>query len=436
MTALPFRDREDAARQLATALSRYRGTRPLILAIPRGAVPIGRILADALEGDLDVVLVRKLGAPGNPELAIGAIDERGAVYLNDYARRAGADDEYLRAEIAAQAAVIAEHRRRFGRGHAPRSIADRTVVVVDDGLATGSTMSVALRAVRAQMPRHLVCAVPVASAVGIHGASELADDTVCLATPSPFHAVGLYYLRFDPVSESDVVHALERRGPDTVVEHRDVSIETRMVALAGTLSVPADAQGMVVFVHGSGSSRHSPRNRFVARVLQQRGIATLLMDLLTDEEDADIASRFDIALLASRVQDALGWLAQQADVAELPVGLFGSSTGAAAALLAAADPRNEVVAVVSRGGRPDLAEQALAELRVPTLLIVGSADTHVLALNRAACDRLGSWCTLEVVPGAGHLFEEEGTLAEMADHAAEWFERHFASEQPKILQLG
>ena len=309
-------------------------------------------------------------------------------------------------------------------------------MVVDDGLATGSTMSVALRAVRAQKPRHLVCAVPVASAIGIHGAAELADDTVCLATPSPFHAVGLYYLRFDPVSVSDVVHALERRDPDTVVEHRDVSIETGTVVLAGRLSVPADAQGFVVFVHGSGSSRHSPRNRFVARVLQRRGIATLLMDLLTEEEDTDIASRFDIALLASRVHDALGWLAGQADVARLPVGLFGASTGAAAALLAAADPHNEVVAVVSRGGRPDLAESVLAELRVPTLLIVGSADTHVLALNRAACDRLGKWCTLAVVPGAGHLFEEEGTLAEMADHAAEWFERHFASKHLKILQPG
>ena len=191
------------------------------------------------------------------------------------------------------------------------------------------------------------------------------------------------------------------------------------------LEVPANARGAVLFAHGSGSSRHSPRNRHVAKVLQQAGLATLLIDLLTPQEDAERANRFDIVLLVERLAGALCHLQAEPRTARLPVGVFGASTGAAAALELAAAAPQEVRAVVSRGGRPDLAARAsLHKVRAPTLLIVGGDDAGVIELNQQAYAELGCVKQLAIVPGATHLFEEPGTLEEVARLAAEWFTRH------------
>jgi putative phosphoribosyl transferase len=198
--------------------------------------------------------------------------------------------------------------------------------------------------------------------------------------------------------------------------------------LEGDLDSPPKARGLVLFAHGSGSSRHSPRNRHVARVLQKAGFATLLMDLLTsDEEAADERTaklRFDIPFLASRLSAATRWAAAQPTLAPLPLGYFGASTGAAAALIAAAAPEAKVGAVVSRGGRPDLAGEALARVRAATLLIVGGDDNACIPLNEAAFARLAAVKRLVIVPGATHLFEEPGALDEVARLAADWFGRH------------
>jgi len=194
------------------------------------------------------------------------------------------------------------------------------------------------------------------------------------------------------------------------------------MALPGELSVPADAFGLVMFVHGSGSSRLSPRNRWVAGYLQRHGLATLLFDLLTEREADDRRRVFDIDLLAGRVAGALDWAAARPDLRHWRPGLFGASTGAAAALVAAAKRPSAVRAVVSRGGRPDLAGPWLPEVQAPTLLIVGGADDTVLALNRQALRHLGCRRRLEVVPGATHLFEEPGALDSVAALASAWFE--------------
>jgi putative phosphoribosyl transferase len=201
------------------------------------------------------------------------------------------------------------------------------------------------------------------------------------------------------------------------------------VELTGDVSVPSPARGVVLFAHGSGSGRHSPRNRFVAGVLNEAGLATLLVDLLTASEEAEDRYtghlRFDIGLLAGRLEGATGWLARDRRTADLPVGYFGASTGAGAALVAAANLPGRVGAVVSRGGRPDLADTLLPEVQAPTLLIVGGNDVPVIGLNRQALDRLGSRDKqLVIVPGASHLFEEPGTLEEVARLAAAWFTRH------------
>jgi putative phosphoribosyl transferase len=212
------------------------------------------------------------------------------------------------------------------------------------------------------------------------------------------------------------------------------------VTLEGNLSLPEGASGVVLFAHGSGSSRHSTRNRYVARLLNEAKLATLLIDLLTpDEEAVDLRTahlRFDIGLLANRLVGATDWLTQQPDTRHLRIGYFGASTGAAAALVAAAERPEVVGAVVSRGGRPDLAGPALPRLRAPTLLIVGGNDVPVIELNRAAFEQLRSEKQLVIIPGATHLFEEPGALDQVARLAREWFERYLVPAEPHAAGAG
>jgi putative phosphoribosyl transferase len=216
---------------------------------------------------------------------------------------------------------------------------------------------------------------------------------------------------------------------------RTVTVPTGSMALEGNLVVPGDPLGVVLFAHGSGSGRHSPRNRYVARVLQEGGIGTLLIDLLTEEEEqVDLATRhlrFDIPLLAERLIGAIDWLGAEPETAALPVGLFGASTGGGAALLASVARLEPVRAVVSRGGRPDLADDALPDVVAPTLLIVGGLDDVVIALNQVAMEQMRCEKELRIVLGATHLFEEPGTLEQVADLARDWFSVHL----PRSLRL-
>jgi putative phosphoribosyl transferase len=207
---------------------------------------------------------------------------------------------------------------------------------------------------------------------------------------------------------------------------RAVSIEFGSVVLPGDLVVPDEARAVVVFAHGSGSSRLSPRNVAVADRLNRAGHATLLLDLLTPQEAVDRARVFDIELLATRLVAAAKWVRSRPELAELPLAFFGASTGAAAALVAAAALGDDVAAVVSRGGRPDLAGDALEHVKAPTLLIVGGEDLQVLELNRAAAGRMRAETRIVVIPGAGHLFEEGGALERVAELAADWIAQHLA----------
>jgi putative phosphoribosyl transferase len=214
---------------------------------------------------------------------------------------------------------------------------------------------------------------------------------------------------------------------------RPIKLAIGPVTLEGDLAIPEGARGIVLFAHGSGSSRQSPRNRFVAETLVDGGLATLLFDLLTEEEEYQERLtrhlRFDIGLLARRLVGATDWVVQQPEARGLKVGYFGASTGGGAALVAAAERPEVAGAVVSRGGRPDLAGEALAHVRAPTLLIVGGADTQVIALNRQAMAQMSAPVNLEIVPGASHLFEEPGTLEEVARLARDWFERYLGRSE-------
>lgn len=210
-----------------------------------------------------------------------------------------------------------------------------------------------------------------------------------------------------------------------------VHIPADSVTLEGDLNIPRETQALVILAHGSGSSRHSKRNKYVAQVLREAGLGTLLFDLLTRKEDTIYENRFDIPLLAKRLVAATRWVKEQPQTRKLNIGYFGASTGAAAALIAGADPSVEVGAIVSRGGRPDLAEKALEHVQAPTLLIVGGDDHIVIQLNQQAYKLIKAEKELQIVPGASHLFEEPGTLEQVARLAAEWFRKHLLPSQEK-----
>ncbi|WP_040622359.1 phosphoribosyltransferase [Mycobacterium parascrofulaceum] len=437
--AKPFDDRVDAGRQLATSLESLRGQDVVVLGLPRGGVPVAFEVARALRAPLDVLVVRKLGVPFQPELAFGAIGEGGVRVINDaVVREADLSTDDIAAVEAKQRAELARRSEMFRSGHERIALAGRTAVIVDDGVATGATARAACQVARAQGADRVVLAVPIGGRDVFARFAGYADEVVCLHTPELFFAVGQGYRNFAQISDGEVVRLLDRardgsRAPvddaaaaDPPIRDEEVTVSAGSVSVAGHLTIPERPVGVVLFAHGSGSSRHSPRNRYVAEVLNGAGLATLLFDLLTPAEERNRANVFDIELLARRLVDVTIWLGRERDTAALPVGYFGASTGAGAALVAAADPRVNVAAVVSRGGRPDLAGPFLPRVHAPTLLIVGGNDEMVLELNRQAQAAIPGKCELTVVPGATHLFDEPGTLERVAVLARDWFIDHLS----------
>jgi putative phosphoribosyl transferase len=457
-----FSDRADAGQRLARRLEYLRGGDNVVLGLPRGGVPVAFEVARALGAPLDVIVVRKLGVPFQPELAMGAIGEGGVKVTNDEViRRSGVTESEFAAVERRELVDLQRQAERFRAGRPHVDIAGRTVIVVDDGIATGSTASAACQVARRHGATTVIMAAPVGAPESINALRAVCDEVVCLDAPPFFAAVGTWYDDFRHVPDADVTNLLERAsaavptataataapapppaprsnppsgrkqssGPSPGHPKRDepVEVQADSVRLAGHLKIPAHAIGTVVFVHGSGSSRHSPRNRYVAGQLNDAGLGTLLFDLLTPQEELNRVNVFDVETLASRLTAVTEWLRGQLGGSRVPLGYFGASTGAAAALWAAAGSTSDIVAVVSRGGRPDLAEARLAAVRSPTLLIVGGRDEVSLGLNREAQQWLRCENRLAIVPGATHLFEEPGALQTVTRLAREWFGKWFTA---------
>lgn len=423
-----FTDRRDAGRQLGSHLKALDLPDPVVYALPRGGVPLAVEIARALKAPMDLVLVRKIGAPGHPELAVAAVvdGEDARTVINEaIGEMTGSDAAYLEKARRRELDEIERRRTLYFGGRRRVSPAGRTAIVVDDGLATGATAKAALRALKRQGAAKIILAVPIAPADTLEKMRAEADVVVCLHSPHRFFGVGAFYSDFRQLTDEETLDLLrqawdiETPAPVRVVEQRKVQLPP--LALAGDLQTLPDAKGIILFAHGSGSSRLSPRNRAVADDLNARGFATLLFDLLAEDEAKDRSKVFDIQLLADRLMHAVSWIGDQPDLAGLSLGLFGASTGAAAALVSAARLGARVQAVVSRGGRPDLAGPALRQVTAPTLLIVGAEDFGVIGLNREALAALSCDKAMTLVPGATHLFEEPGTLEKVMELAGAWF---------------
>lgn len=423
-----FIDRSDAGRQLASRLKALNLAEPVVYALPRGGVPLAVEVAKALKAPMDLVLVRKIGAPGQPELALAAVvdgEDARTVVNEAVGEMTGSDAAYLEKARGRELDEIERRRALYFGGRRRVSPAGRTAIVIDDGLATGATAKAALRALRDQGAAKVVLAVPIAPKDTLEKMRAEADAVVCLHSPRRFFGVGAFYSDFHQLTDEETLGLLrqawntETPAPVGIAKQRQVRLPP--LGLTGDLQTPADARGIIVFAHGSGSSRLSPRNRAVADDLNARGFATLLFDLLSDGEAKDRRKVFDIHLLADRLRQAVSWIDEQPDLAGLSLGLFGASTGAAAALVAAATLGARAQAVVSRGGRPDLAGSALRQVTAPTLLVVGADDVGVIGLNREALAAMSCDKAMKLVPGATHLFEEPGTLEKVMELAGDWF---------------
>lgn len=413
-----FENREHAGKLLAEKLLKYQPLDPVILALPRGGVPIAHEIASKLHAPLDVVLVKKIGAPGHEEFAIGAVAEDEKPILNHkIIKQYQFNPDEIENIIVNRISEIRERAKAYRQKLPPISLSGRTVIVVDDGLATGATMMAAIQWLREQKIKQIIVAVPVSSKEAEVAIMKISDEFITLLTPEDFWAVGMWYKDFQQVSDDEVIHYLKKQTASPQFATNDVWIEDGMAILQGVLTVPPKARALILFAHGGGSSHKSPRNLFVARALNDAGFSTLLFDLLTFNESLNRKNVFDIDLMTNRLLTATEWAKRNCP--GLPIGYFGASTGAAAALGAAFE-RLDIFAVVSRGGRPDLALNALPKVYAPTLLIVGAEDKPVIPLNQLAKEKLKN-CQMIQIPKAGHLFEEPGTLEQVVEFAVSWF---------------
>jgi predicted phosphoribosyltransferase/predicted alpha/beta-hydrolase family hydrolase len=435
-----FSNREEAGEKLAAVLKKMRFNDPIVIALPRGGLPVAAKVAEALHSPLDILIVRKIGAPDNPEYGIGAITEDGPYWLNqDAVTSLGITDEQLQEILNREMMELSSRVHRF-RGNRPlTSVEEREVILVDDGLATGVTARVAIEYLKELGAGKIILAIPTCAKKSAQSLREIAHSVLCLEESDDFLSVGLWYEDFSQLSDDEVIsilmsHVWNKNTVSTIplrVSKEVKIMDSGSIYLSGQLNIPTVCNGIVIFAHGSGSGRLSPRNIQVAHYLNTVGLGTLLFDLLTVEESKDRTNIFDVPFLSKRLILATKWVLNQKAYQQLPIGYFGASTGAAAALWAAADMKSKIAAVVSRGGRPDLAIPKLKDVQSPTLLMVGSSDEHVIELNQEASQYLLKK-KLIIVPGATHLFEEPGTLELVSKNAGNWFKDYFSDFNKQV----
>ncbi|MGE0600023.1 MAG: alpha/beta fold hydrolase [Dehalococcoidia bacterium] len=408
-----FEDRDDAGRRLAAAVKARGFAGAIVLGIPRGGVPVAAYVARAIGGTLGVVVARKLGAPGNPELAVGAVTADGIPWINeDLARDTGANHDYLDREIASQAREAARREAAFDGGRRP-DVRGRAVIIVDDGIATGATALAAARSMRAAGAKPVVLAVPVGPPSTLRRLKDEADEVICLHEDSDFWAIGQFYRDFRPVEDDEVRRIIEKFS--THESHRDAKIRRGNVDLATRLMTPGMRAPAVVFVHGLGSSKESPRNVVIASSFVDHHVAAVLFDLSGHGDSSD-DPREGLEAYVDDLAAVFDWATRQPEIDATRIAVAGSSLGAVVALKAVTEKRVQPAALVLRA--PPASVEDFAGLDIPALLLVGSRDGLVTTARGAAA--ASKTVELRVVPGASHLFEEPGTLEVATETTVSW----------------
>ncbi|HEY8269389.1 MAG TPA: erythromycin esterase family protein [Pseudobdellovibrionaceae bacterium] len=419
-----FQNRIEAGIILADKLlhSLKQGTKggkkekPLVLAIPRGGVPVAYEVAKKLQADLDLLIVKKIGTPENPELAIGAVSEEGTPWLNSkIINHFNIKNADIQAMVEKKLEEVQSQVRRL-RGSRPAiPVEGRVLIIVDDGIATGATLRAAIHLLRERQPEKIIIAVPVAPEATLESLRQIADEVVCLETPFPFIAVGDWYQDFSQVSDEEVISLLHGKVvPDEIVG-KEMTYYDGTIELKADLQLVANMKGLVVFIHESEGSRHSRGNLQVAEELNKIGFATLVPALLTERESEDRKNIFNMELLIDRllkVSDAVIPHLAQVHGVHSSLAYFGTGTGAAVALGAAAKSSRDIFAIISHGGRPDLVNKYLRRVKSPTLLMVSEADLEVITLNELAAQRLA---TVQMV-----IIIELEAIAEVVEYTADW----------------
>ena len=432
-----FQAREHAGSELAWALRAYRGTGALVLAIPRGGVPVGRVVADALSADFDLVMARRI-APGV------ALDDSGATWCTDAMNANGGASSQRDAQF--------DQLRRQRAVYTPvRKLADpggRVVIVVDDGLVSGATMYAALASLRKRHPARLICALPIATPAGLDRVRALADEVICLDTPDRIENLAHFYHEFQLVSDDRVrqltglppAQPQTRARPGAVAGVLSLSkamlIPYQTTRLRAMLESAPNPIGVAVMVHAGGAQRRAARSHYLARKLRAKGFATLLVDLQPDSR-VDDAPESDVDELVARLDQTLSFLRTGTPCASLPVGLLSTGTAAAAALRSAACSATQLSAVACVAGRLDLAGSAtLQQLEIPALLICASGNPKDIQINNLAFEQMHCPRQLRLIPTSGRGFEDPRALEDIAALTIGWFERHLAAPSPLGLGYG
>jgi putative phosphoribosyl transferase len=446
-----FLDRAAAGDALARALTRFANqTDVVVLGLARGGVPIARRVSDAIGAPFSVLVSCKISVPGIDEMPLGAVSEGSDRMVPDpVAWYIGVPSQIMDRLSSRERVEMARRIAMFRDGEALLDVEGRTVILVDDGLASGATLRAAARAIRDRHPKRLIAAVPVASSAGLDEVREEVDEMIALAVPRVFDTVSSSYQRFEPVTDDDVltalgrptrrvsriVHDISRRITDA---ERRIDIRGSDGRLVGDLATSQhidlhnnhegfhERDALVILAHTGNNSRDGYRNRYIAGRLRLSGYATLRVDLLTKEEQPVEGEtgeiRFDVARIAARLTDVCDWAVRAGVYGAQRTILLGAGTSAAAALSAAAQRQGNTLAVVTRGGRVDLATPSLSRVRAPVLMIVGEADHETLEVNRRATQFLPRRAKLIRIPGTGHTFAEPGALGAVAEHTARWLD--------------
>jgi putative phosphoribosyl transferase len=431
-----FRDRVEAGQRLVKLVQQYQSQHPLVIGVPDGGVPVALEVAAALQAPFEVWAGEKLGSPEHPGLRLGAIAEGDVVFL-DHSLPTQMGTQPLEALIARKQLLLHERSLRLRGSARLPDVTGRTVLVVDDGVATGATLHAVLLAVKSHKPRELVVAVPVGAISRLAALRRIADHVHALEETRNLVAIGAWYDDFTRVPEPQIADVL--RHPSRALAHslqstealpantREIDVHVEGVTLCGTLAVPHDAKALVIVASASGTSRFDASNRFLAAELRKRNLATLLFDLLTHREELRALEagkfRFDLELLSRRLLAATHWVAHNRETEWMRVGFLEGPIGPGVALDAAARRPNVVQAIAAIGASPHIARSYFGKTKAPTLWLVGETDAAVLSLDPKEIAAIFGEADLEIVPGAGALFEEPGALEQVSALASRWFER-------------